>query len=417
MKILHTSDWHIGRSLYGRKRYDEFSAFFDWLTEFIKIKNIDALLVSGDIFDTSTPSNRAQELYYRFLCNMSMSGCRHVVIVAGNHDSPSFLNAPRELLRALNVYIMGSITENPEDEVIVLKGILDVPEAIVCAVPYLRDRDIRISKAGESIEDKNIKLIKGVKRHYRDVCRIAQTQQKEYGPVPIIGMGHLFTAKGKTIEGDGVRALYVGSLAHVGKDIFPDSVDYWALGHLHVPQMVGKSEHVRYSGSPVPMGFGEAKQEKTVVIVDFDTFGNPKLPGNRHPLKITLHTVPSFQDLERISGSMDDITQRIDDLKSKDSRAWLEIEYTGTKIAGNLRGLLEAAVADTGMQILRIKNRRVIERVINQIFDEEMLDDLDVMDVFNRLLDTYEVKDDERPALIQAHKEIITYLYEDDTNA
>jgi exonuclease SbcD len=109
--------------------------------------------------------------------------------------------------------------------------------------------------------------------------------------------------------------------------------------------------------------------------------------------------------------------QSIDELKSKDSKAWLEIEYTGSKVAGNLRGLIQEAVAQTGMEILRIKNKRVIERVINQIFEEEMLDDLDVMDVFKRLLDTYEVKDDERPALIQAHKEIITYLNEEDTNA
>ena len=416
MKILHTSDWHIGRLLYGRNRYDEFSAFLDWLAGLINKEGIHALLVSGDIFDTNTPSNRSQELYYRFLCKVSVSGCRHVVIVAGNHDSPSFLNAPKELLRALNVHIVGSITENPEDEVILLKGISDVPEAIICAVPYLRDRDIRISKAGESIEDKNTKLIKGVQRHYADVCRIARKKQEKYNSIPIIGMGHLFTAGGKTIEGDGVRELYVGSLAHVGKDIFPDFLDYLALGHLHVPQKVGKSEHIRYSGSPIPMGYGEAKQEKSVVRVDFKTFGNSNLPGNRHPLKITLHTVPCFQALERISGAMDEIIQRIDELKSKDSSAWLEIEYTGSRVAGNLRELIQEAVEVTGMEVRRIKNKRLIERVISRSCEEEMLDDLDVTDVFNRLLDTYEVAQDGRPALIQAHKEIMTLLHEEDTN-
>jgi exonuclease SbcD len=417
MKILHTSDWHIGRLLYGRNRYDEFSTFLDWLAEVINKEGIHALLVAGDIFDTRTPSNRAQELYYSFLCTVSVSCCRHIVIIAGNHDSPSFLSAPKELLRALNVHVVGASSEKPEDEVILLKGISDSPEAIICAVPYLRDRDVRVAKAGESIEDKNNKLIKGVQRHYADVCKKAQEKKKKYGPIPIIGMGHLFTAGGKTIEGDGVRELYVGSLAHVGKDIFPDSIDYWALGHLHVPQWVGKSEHIRYSGSPIPMGYGEAKQEKSVVIIDFQNHENSNFPVNGHPLKITLHRVPCFQTLERISGGMDEIIQSIDELKSKDSKAWLEIEYTGSKVAGNLRGLIQEAVAQTGMEILRIKNKRVIERVINQIFEEEMLDDLDVMDVFNRLLDTYEVKDDERPALIQAHKEIITYLNEEDTNA
>ena len=95
MKILHTSDWHLGRTLYGRKRYEEFEAFLAWLTETIREREIDALLVAGDVFDTSTPSNRAQELYYRFLCRVVASHCRHVVVIAGNHDSPSFLNAPR----------------------------------------------------------------------------------------------------------------------------------------------------------------------------------------------------------------------------------------------------------------------------------------------------------------------------------
>jgi len=412
MKILHTADWHIGRSLYGRKRYDEFSAFLDWLTGLIKSESVDALLVSGDIFDTSTPSNRAQELYYRFLCKVSASNCRHMVIIAGNHDSPSFLNAPKELLRALNVHVVGSITENPEDEVILLKGISDVPKAIVCAVPYLRDRDIRVVRAGESIEDKNANLIKGVQHHYADVCQAAREEQKKYGDIPIIGMGHLFTAGGKTIEGDGVRELYVGSLAHVGKDIFPGCIDYLALGHLHVPQIVGKTEHIRYAGSPIPMGYGEAKQEKSVVSIDFKTFGNPDAS-----LNITLHAVPCFQALERISGGMDEIIQRIDELKSKGSHAWLEIEYTGNKIAGNLREIVEEAVADTGMEIRRIKNKRVIEKVISQTCKEELLDDLDVTDVFNRLLDTCEVALDERPALIQAHQEIITSLHEEDTNA
>ena len=131
MKILHTSAWHLGRSLYGRKRYDEFSKFLDWLGTTIKEEGIDILLVAGDVFDTSTPSNRAQELYYRFLCRVSASCCRHIVVIAGNHDSPTFLNAPKELLRTLNVYVVGAMTSMPEDEVIVLSDEQNHPQAIV----------------------------------------------------------------------------------------------------------------------------------------------------------------------------------------------------------------------------------------------------------------------------------------------
>ena len=414
MKILHTSDWHLGRSLYGRKRYDEFSAFLDWLAEFIQIESVDALLVAGDIFDTSTPSNRAQELYYRFLCKVSASCCRHIVVIAGNHDSPSFLNAPKELLRALNVHVVGLVTENLEDEVIALTGPSDIPKAIVCAVPYLRDRDIRIVEAGESIEDKNTKLIEGLQRHYADVCRIAKDKQKEYAQtnqtlrIPIIGMGHLFTTGGKTVDGDGVRKLHVGSLAHVDKDVFPAYIDYLALGHLHIPQKLGTAEHLRYSGSPIPMGYGEAYQEKSVVIIEFSNDPQPE---------ITLYPVPCFQALERISGGIDEITEKIHELKSKGSNAWLEIEYTGTEIAGNLQELIDVSIANTAMESLRIKNKRVVERIISRTCKDETLDDLDVNDVFIRCLDTYEVLEDERPALIQSYKETIQGMQEEDLNA
>ena len=162
LTILHTSDWHLGRSLYGRRRYDEFAAFLDWLLDTIEQQQVEVLLVAGDIFDTSAPSNRAQQLYYRFLCRVAAGNCcRHVVVIGGNHDSPSFLDAPQELLRALNVYVVGSAAEVLEDEVLTLKTSAGLPELLVCAVPYLRDRDIRVAQAGESLADKERNLTGG----------------------------------------------------------------------------------------------------------------------------------------------------------------------------------------------------------------------------------------------------------------
>ena len=411
MKILHTSDWHLGRSLYGRKRYDEFTAFLDWLTQTIEDEKVDALLVAGDVFDTSTPSNRAQELYYRFLCRVAASCCRHVVVIAGNHDSPSFLNAPKELLRALNVYVVGSMTDELEDEVFVLHA-EDKPEAIVCAVPYLRDKDIRTVEPGETIDDKNAKLVEGLKKHYAEVCAIAEQKRAEFksaghDDIPIVAMGHLFTAGGKTVDGDGVRELYVGSLAHVGEEVFPSSIDYLALGHLHVPQTVGSMEHIRYCGSPIPMGYGEATQEKKVVLVEF----NSTTPN------IQELPVPCFQELVRIVGSLDDIHAKLEELKKEGSSAWLEIEYTGSDIIGNLREMLDEAMADSTMEIRRIKNRRVMERVISTARKDETLDDLDAGDVFTRCLDAFEVPDEEREELTVSYKEIIKSLHEEDVNA
>ncbi len=442
MKILHTSDWHLGRSLYGRKRYEEFTAFLDWLTQTIEDEKVDALLVAGDVFDTSTPSNRAQELYYRFLFRVAASCCRHVVVVDGNHDSPSFLNAPKELLRALNVYVVGSMTEALEDEVIPILDFglrnadCEKPEinleksAIICAVPYLRDKDIRTVEPGETIDDKNRKLVEGIKNHYAEVVKIAERKREEIiqqsaiknpqSQIPIVAMGHLFTAGGKTVDGDGVRELYVGSLAHVGEEVFPSSIDYLALGHLHVPQAVGSAEHIRYCGSPIPMGYGEAKQQKSVVIVDFG-LGNadveePDTIKDQKP-QIKLLPIPCFQELVRIVGSLDDIHAKLEELKKEERSAWLEIEYTGSDIIGNLREMLDKAMADSAMEIRRIKNRRVMDRMISTVGEDETLDDLDAGDVFTRRLDAFEVPDEDREELTVSYNEIIKDLMEEDINA
>ena len=408
MRLLHTSDWHIGRTLYGRKRYEEFEAFLHWLAETIQGDGIDALLVAGDVFDTSVPSNRAQELYYRFLCRVAASPCRHVVVVAGNHDSPSFLNAPRELLKALNVHVIGSASENPEDEVLVLRDGRDTPELIVCAVPYLRDRDIRVAEAGESVEDKERKLIEGIRSRYAAVAAIAERKKIELGAdVPVVAMGHLFTDGGQTVDGDGVRELYVGSLAHVTAGIFPENLNYLALGHLHVPQNVNGSGIMRYSGSPLPMGFGEAMQRKSVCRVEFHS----------RAASVQLMDVPVFQKLERVKGDWDGISRRILELSAAGSRAWLAVVYEGDEVMGDLRERLDAAVSGTQMEILRVKNSRVIDRVLGRIHEEETLEDLDANEVFERCLAVHDVPEQQRPELLRAYGEALSSLYEDEVNA
>jgi len=413
IRLLHTSDWHIGRTLYGRKRYEEFEAFLTWLGETIQKNEIDALLVAGDIFDTSAPSNRAQELYYKFLCRVAASSCRHVVVIAGNHDSPSFLNAPKELLKALDVHVVGSSTEAPEDELLVLRNEQGDPELIVCAVPYLRDRDIRVAEAGESVEDKERKLIDGIRTHYAAVAALAEQKREELEvDIPIVAMGHLFTAGGQTVDGDGVRELYVGSLAHVTAGIFPASFDYLALGHLHVPQKVNGSETIRYCGSPLPMGFGEAKQQKSVCQV---VFGQDE--GHITTASVQLIDVPVFQKLERVKGDWDSISSRILELSATDSQCWLEVIYEGDEVIGDLRERLEVAISDTQMVILRIRNNRIIDRVLGQIREEETLDDLNVDDVFERCLAVHDVPEGQRPELLRAYQETVSSLYEDDVQA
>ena len=295
MKILHTSDWHLGRTLCGRKRTEEYGRFLTWLADTIAQEGIDLLCVAGDVFDTTTPSNRSQNLYYNFLQQVVGAGCREVIIIAGNHDSPTLLEAPGKILKSLHVHVVGRIGPRLEKEIITIRKADSTPELIVCAVPYLRDRDIRTASAGESIEDKGRNLVRGVAHHYQQVVKAAERQRAALGvSVPILAMGHLFAAGGKTVEGDGVRDLYVGTLAHIPAHIFPDSIEYLALGHLHSAQTIDNNATRWYSGSPLPMSFAEASKEKKIIIITIaDTIEDVR------PV-----AVPCFQRLVSMRGNL-----------------------------------------------------------------------------------------------------------------
>jgi len=405
LKLLHTSDWHLGRALHGRKRHAEHQAFLEWLAALIETEDIDVLLVAGDVFDNSTPGNVAQELYYRFLCRVAASSRRHVVITAGNHDSPSFLNAPGDLLKFLNIHVVGCACPSPEEELVTIAGADGEPRLIVCAVPYLRDRDIRTAEAGESVEDKERKIIEGIRDHYRKVYDAARSKNSRLkSPVPIVVMGHLYAAGGKTVDGDGVRELYIGTLLHVGTDVFPPDIDYVALGHLHIPQTVSGLGRIRYSGSPLPIGFGEGTQEKSVMLVEF--------PGSAS--RATEISVPRFRELMTLRGDWQTIVQNLEDLKSRGSNAWLEVIYEGNEMIGNMRALLDETVAGTGMEILRVRNNRILEHALKRMTANETLEDLDTTDVFKRCLEAHEIPEEKRSALMDAYREILVSLNEQD---
>jgi exonuclease SbcD len=407
MRLLHSSDWHLGRALYQRTRYQEFEAFLDWLKACIEREQIDVLLIAGDIFDTTTPSHRAQALYYRFLHDMTNTTCRHVVIIAGNHDSPSLLNAPRELLRQLNVHVIGDVSQQPADEVLCLNNSDGVPELLVCAVPYLRDRAIRKAEAGESPVDKERKLLDGIRKHYQSVIETAEGIREQLDqPVPLIALGHLFTAGGQIVAGDGVRDLYVGSLAHVGAEIFPPSIDYLALGHLHVAQKVAGKDHFRYSGSPIPMGFGEAGQQKVVLRVDFAN-GKPDIQEL---------VIPCWQALIRLSGDWETLQKRLHSLQAENSQAWLEITYDGEP-RDDLRAQLDELIKGTELEILRIKNARQTMPIWSSSQTAEALEQLDTLTVFQRCLEAHAVPPLDRPQLESAYQELLIELQQADRQA
>jgi len=409
MKILHTSDWHIGRTLYGRKRYEEFSAFFSWLIDQVARLQIEALIVAGDIFDTGTPSNRSQQLYYQFLSALSSTSCRHIVIIGGNHDSPSLLEAPKELLKAFQVHVVGSAPDNIEDEVILLKDEQGAVELIVCAVPYLRDRDIRNSVGGESHLDKEQKLIEGIAGHYQAISEHAILRQAEYSATtpPIVATGHLFAAGGSKVEGDGVRDLYVGSLVHVDGTIFPDAIDYLALGHLHSAQCVGGNARFRYSGAPLAMGFHEAEKEKVVLLVDLVQSGP----------HITEIPVPRWQKLKSIRGDAQSISEQLASLKASGDSVWVEVLYEGQEVISNLQNIVRDAVAESAVEVLRIVNNRLRELVLVGQTPQETLEEMSEEDVFRRCLQAHEIAEEQSERLLDLFRQSLIELHDEDRRA
>lgn len=409
MKILHTSDWHLGSSLHDRKRYEESGQFLDWLITCIREEEIDVILVAGDIFDTSTPSNRALGLYYQFLNQVATIPDLKVVITAGNHDSPSLLNAPKELLRQLRIHVIGSVTQDPADEVLVIEDKNQVPSLIVCAVPFLRDRDIRIAEPGESIDDKAEKVQDGIRDHYRQVWETAESHHLKSGiSIPVIAMGHLCMIGCQSAGDDGVRELSIGNLAGINQERIRYGFDYIALGHLHKPQVVGGNPSCRYSGSPIPMGFGETGQVKEIVVIEI-------LEGQEkqiRPIKI-----PSFRRLAQIRGDMASIEGEIRDLCRTGEKIWAEVvvetEFNTSSIQVRLREL----VKNTTVEILKIGNKPLLDKALRRMEEGENLGDLDETEVFSRCLAANKIPDEDRPVYLDLFREILIAVREEDRNA
>jgi exonuclease SbcD len=389
--------------LCGRRRYDECAGFLDWLAATLREQETDVLLVAGDIFDSGTPGASAQELYYRFLVRAA-AVCRHVVLIAGNHDSPNFLNAPKELLKALNVHVAGRACDNPADEVLTLRDARGEPELLVCAVPFLHDRDVRSAEPGESQEDKDRKLAEGIRRHYAAVgVEVSRIRRELRSDIPAVAMGHLFAAGGRCVEDDGVRDLYVGSLAPVGADIFA-SFDYTALGHLHIPQKVAAADNIRYSGSPLPMGFGEAGQRKSICLVEF----------HGREAGVRSLEVPVFQSLESVRGDLDYLERRIRELTDAGSDACLELVYEGDALVGNLRGRLNDLAQGTALEILRVRNSRGAGRTASPADENRTPDALSVEEMFELRLDVAELPEEQKTRLRLLHAETLRSLNADE---
>lgn len=433
MRVLHTSDWHIGATLCEKTRYEEHRAFFQWLTQTIVENRVEALLVAGDVFDTSSPSNRAVTLYFEFLQSLRSTPCRHVVIIGGNHDSPSQLNAPAGYLACDGIHVLGCARPGGPDgpdgkdgvdgEVLVLRNEQGVPGLIVCAVPFLRDRDVREAAFGQDPSLRTQFLCQGILAHYARVAERARERAAGLErPCPIVAMGHFF-ATGAAVR-DGEDSLTVGTLGAVDASSLARDFAYTALGHIHTPQRIG-CDQVRYSGSPLAMSFGE-KANKVVLLVEFDDaeeLAKTRDAGREHrpdpcawPVRCTPIPVPVFQPLVHVQGTVAELEAAIRATARAVPGAWVEADYTGKEPLGTARErIFEAARDASGTALIDIVRLRDLSTPVNPWQAEARtreLADYTPKDIFNLCLEARQIASERRPALCALFDTVLASLNE-----
>ncbi len=419
MKILHTSDWHLGQSFFTKSRKNEHAAFLKWLLQQVEVHQIDAIIVAGDVFDTGTPPSYARELYHAFIGELQGMQCT-LVVLGGNHDSVSVLNESKALLKYLNSHVIASTYGELSEQVITLNDRKGQPSAVLCAVPFIRPRDVLVSEAGQSGTDKRQALGDAIKQHYgalynEALSLRASIEEKRIkdgsensAAIPIIATGHL-TALGVS-QSESVRDIYIGTLEGFDAKGFPPA-DYIALGHIHRPQKVAKTEHIRYSGSPIPLSFDELNTQKQVVLITFES-------ESTTPTISTL-PVPRFQAMEVIKGDLkaieaaisksdaitlasqtDDAVSEVDKplsatdnaISSKDP-VWLCIEVETEDYLTDLQQRIQGLLEGKNAEILQLKRKR--KRTINSLTEKQnvQLSELSVNDVFEARLALESIED------------------------
>ncbi|WP_393969162.1 exonuclease subunit SbcD [Kluyvera intermedia] len=375
MRIIHTSDWHLGQNFYSKSRAAEHQAFLQWLLNTAKSEQVDAIIVAGDIFDTGSPPSYARELYNRFVVDLQQTGC-HLVVLAGNHDSVATLNESRDILSFLNTTVIASAGHAP----FILNLRDGTPGAVFCPVPFLRPRDIITSQAGLSGQEKQRQVLESITDYYQQQYQQA-CELRDDRTLPIIASGHLTTVGAS--KSDAVRDIYIGTLDAFPAQNFPPA-DYIALGHIHRAQKIGGSEHIRYSGSPISLSFDETGKSKSVNLVNFS---DGKLA------EVTPLTVPVTQPLAVIKGDFDSISAQLAewrDAEWRDAEAepatWIDIEITSDEYLHDIQRKIQTITDDLPVEVLLVRRSREQRQRILASQERETLSELSVEEVFHRRL-------------------------------
>jgi exonuclease SbcD len=311
LRILHTSDWHVGVSFERHPRDEDHRYFFAWLEQTIRERAVDVLVVAGDLFDVPLPSAEALRLLYDLLARLARSSLAQVILVGGNHDSAARLEAPSALLRALSLCLVGGLdesyaapTEQDLDRLLVpIAGAAQTVRAVGLAVPYVHEYHLGVRIGTHSAEEQHQLLRGRLEALYR---KLADRAQALYPGVPLFATGHLTCPGGD--DDDSPAAIHqVGTIGALPPSIFDPRIDYIALGHLHRCFRVAKSR-AWYSGSPLPLSVKESRSPRQALLVEL----GPE-PGAEP--RVERLTIPLRRKLVELRGPLDTVRRALRDLE------------------------------------------------------------------------------------------------------
>lgn len=382
LRVIHTADWHLGHNLHGISRDFEHQQFLDWLLLQLAEQQAQALIIAGDIFDTANPSATALHRLYTFLVTARQQNpALAIIVVGGNHDSPSRLEAPNPVLAALGIHLIAQIHSDDErvlqaERLLVpLKGDSGEVEAWCGAMPFLRPFDLPPANT-----DSDDPLIDGVQHRYRELCDALQARC-DAGQAQLL-TGHLYMVASQISELS-ERKILGGNQHALPLSIFPESIDYVALGHLHLAQKVGDSERVRYSGSPIPLSLAEANYPHQVRLLTFEQGALQQSQRLVVPRSVDMWRVP-----KKGAANLQDILTQLTELpfdESLEKACWpfLEIEILLEKPEPTARQQIEDALDDKPIRLLKVTPRYARQGgTLAQTQPHKALQDLHAEDVF-----------------------------------
>ncbi|MGZ5018573.1 MAG: exonuclease SbcCD subunit D C-terminal domain-containing protein [Methylobacter sp.] len=383
LRIFHTGDWHLGHHLHGISRQLEHQQFLDWLLDELHTKQADALIVAGDIFDSANPSSAAQSQLYDFLVKARIRLPNlDIVLIGGNHDSASRLDAPSPILNALGVTVVGGLSRDGQGNIdwnrlqVPLTNATGEIKAWCGAMPFLRNADL---PSGEQDSDP---LISGMKTLYAELFE--KLQQKAGNGESLILTGHCYMVNGAVSELS-ERKILGGNQHALPVELFPENIAYVALGHLHLAQKVGANEHIRYSGSPIPLSFDESDYPHQLVQVDIRAGQPVETVAVKIPRSVQLLRIPNGKDfavLPEVIRHLENLG--LDDLPIE-QRPLLELRIRLEKPEPGLRQQIEEVIAKLPVRLLKISTAYSgSEKTLADLKIEERLEELQPLDVFQR---------------------------------